>query len=55
LWLRTGLNPTNFKCVPFLWQNGVMTQLPTLGGNNGWANSIHGKRGQSPQLCSESA
>jgi probable HAF family extracellular repeat protein len=34
---------TNFKCVPFLWQDGVMTQLPTLGGNNGWANMINNR------------
>ncbi|MGC2110321.1 MAG: hypothetical protein WA655_12445 [Candidatus Korobacteraceae bacterium] len=29
------------SCLPFLWQFPRMTQLPTLGGRNGWANVIN--------------
>ncbi len=36
---------THLICLPFLWQNGVMTSLPTLGGNNGHAISVN-NRGQ---------
>lgn len=36
---------THLICLPFLWQHGVMTPLPTLGGNNGRANSVN-NRGQ---------
>jgi probable HAF family extracellular repeat protein len=36
---------TNLICLPFLWQHGVMTPLPTLGGNNGQAFEIN-DRGQ---------
>jgi len=32
-------------CLPFVWQNRVMTALPLLGGNNGQANEIN-NRGQ---------
>lgn len=39
-------NCGNFRtCLPFLWQNGVMIPLPTLGGNNGFANDVN-NRGQ---------
>ena len=30
-------------CRPFLWQDGVMTKLPTMGGHNGFANSINNR------------
>jgi probable HAF family extracellular repeat protein len=37
---------TFLRCVPFLWQNGHMSALPTsLGGNNGQASAIN-NRGQ---------
>src|SRR5580704_186869 len=36
---------THATCLPFLWQNGVMQALPTLGGNNGQASGIN-NRGQ---------
>ena len=35
--------PSLTACLPFLWQNGVMTKLPTLGGANGFANSINNR------------
>jgi probable HAF family extracellular repeat protein len=36
-----GLPHTDLACLPFLWQDGVMTSLPTLGGPNGVANMIN--------------
>jgi probable HAF family extracellular repeat protein len=36
---------TYLTCAPFLWAGGVMTQFPTLGGNNGEASSVN-NRGQ---------
>lgn len=36
---------TQLICLPFIWQKGVMTGLPLLGGNNGAANGIN-SRGQ---------
>jgi probable HAF family extracellular repeat protein len=36
---------THLTCLPFLWKNGVMSALPTVGGNNGQASAIN-NRGQ---------
>ena len=36
---------TFFICLPFVWQEDVLTALPTLGGNNGNAGGIN-NRGQ---------
>jgi probable HAF family extracellular repeat protein len=36
---------THLTCSPFLWQNGIMSALPTVGGNNGQASAIN-NRGQ---------
>jgi probable HAF family extracellular repeat protein len=32
---------THLTCSPFLWRNGVMIALPTVGGNNGQASAIN--------------
>jgi uncharacterized membrane protein len=36
---------THLICLPFIWQSGLMTRLPTLGGRSGQANMIN-SRGQ---------
>jgi probable HAF family extracellular repeat protein len=36
---------TGLKCLPFLWEFGTMSQLPTLGGNNGTVGPIN-RRGE---------
>jgi probable HAF family extracellular repeat protein len=36
-----GLASSGTTCLAFVWQNGVMIPLPTLGGNNGVANQIN--------------
>ena len=36
---------THLTCLPFLWRNGYMSALPTVGGNNGQASAIN-NRGQ---------
>jgi probable HAF family extracellular repeat protein len=34
---------THLICVPFLWRDGHMSALPTLGGNNGQASAINNR------------
>jgi probable HAF family extracellular repeat protein len=34
---------THLVCVPFLWKNGHMSALPTVGGNNGQASAINNR------------
>jgi len=32
---------THLTCLPFRWRNGVLSALPTVGGNNGQASAIN--------------
>src|SRR5882724_10513185 len=34
---------SGFQCLPFVWQNGVMTKLKTLGGPNGGVSVINSR------------
>jgi len=34
-------NATNLICRGFVWENGVMRELPTLGGNHGFATGVN--------------
>jgi probable HAF family extracellular repeat protein len=34
---------THLVCVPFLWRDGHMSALPTVGGNNGQASAINNR------------
>jgi probable HAF family extracellular repeat protein len=36
---------THLVCLPFHWREGSMTPLPTLGGNNGFADQTNDKAG----------
>lgn len=38
-----GLTESNTTCLPFLWRQGTILKLPTLGGANGFANMINGQ------------
>lgn len=44
---------TNLQCLPFMWRNGVMVPLPTLGGNNGYAMDFN-DRGQAVGMAENS-
>jgi probable HAF family extracellular repeat protein len=46
-WSCRGFFPTitGHNCLGFVWENGEMRELPTLGGNNGFATGVN-SRGQ---------
>ncbi len=45
---------THLTCVPFLWRDGHMSALPTLGGNNGEASAIN-NRGEAVGFAEDGA
>jgi uncharacterized membrane protein len=38
-----GFSSSPTVCLPFIWEHGVMSPLPTLGGQNGAANQINNR------------
>lgn len=38
-----GFTPSNATCLPYVWRNGAMHPLPTLGGPNGYAFMINNR------------
>jgi probable HAF family extracellular repeat protein len=44
---------SGFQCLPFVWQNGVMTALPMLGGKNGAVSQIN-NRGEAAGVAENS-
>ncbi len=44
---------TGLKCLPFLWELGAITPLPTLGGNNGTVAPLN-NRGEVPGIAENS-
>src|SRR5215472_13141093 len=48
-----GVPQTGLVCVGFLWQDGIMTALPTLGGNNAQALGIN-NRGKAVGMAEQS-
>ncbi len=47
-------NGTHLVCLPFIWQFGLMSPLPTLGGRNGTANMVN-SRGQAVGFAENAA
>ena len=45
---------TGLTCLPAIWQNGVMTRLPLLGGVNGTVGNVINNRGEAPGIAENS-